>query len=122
MTSYRLGWLFAISIAAGLAATTSAQPAVLNVDTTIDDASLMACDDAAPNDCSLRGAIIKANGLSEASTINLPAGTYVLAQSTPCFFLGNSLGALFASPALCLVGTLTLAGQGANTTIIDANQ
>ncbi len=121
MTWSKLRLLFAFGLAAALGAI-PARAAIFNVDTTADDPALTACDDATPNDCSLRGAIIKANGLSEAVTINVPAGTYVLSQATPCFFLGYSLGALFTSPALCPVGTLTLAGQGADTTIIDANQ
>ena len=85
------------------------QAAIFSVDTTNDDASATACDDATPNDCSLRGAIIKANELSEASTINVPSGAYVLTQSTPCFFDGG------ATSALCLTGAITLVGVGAAT-------
>jgi hypothetical protein len=66
--------------------------AMLNVDTAVDDAALTACEDAASNDCSLRGAIIKANGLSEASTINLPAGTYVLTQGNNRTFTTTQFG------------------------------
>lgn len=121
MRSYRLGLLLALGVAVASAAM-CAGAAVFNVDTVIDDPSLIACDDATPNDCSLRGAIIKANGLSEPVTINLPAGTYVLSQATPCFFRGIGIGALFTTPGLCPVGTVTLVGQGADMTIIDANQ
>ncbi|HVO88982.1 MAG TPA: choice-of-anchor Q domain-containing protein [Casimicrobiaceae bacterium] len=99
-----------------------ASAAVLNVDTTTDDASLTACDDATPNDCSLRGAIVKANGLADATTINLPAGTYLLSQLTPCFLRGPSMGAFFSSQALCPTGSLTIVGDGAGRTIVDANQ
>lgn len=115
---YKAGLLFAFTIMAGLAIT-PARAAVFNVDTTLDDAGLVRCDDATPNDCSLRGAIIRANGLSEPVTVNVPSGTYVLAQSTPCLF---GRGALFGTLALCPTGTLTLIGNGANATIIDANQ
>ncbi|MEM7531376.1 MAG: SdrD B-like domain-containing protein [Chloroflexota bacterium] len=51
--------------------------ATFDVDTTIDDAALTACT-AADADCSLRGAIIAANADTDADTINLPAGLYVL--------------------------------------------
>jgi hypothetical protein len=119
--SYKLGLLFAFAVAAGFA-TSPAGAAVFEVDTTIDDAGLAGCDDATPNDCSLRGAIVRANGLSEPVTINVPSGTYVLTQSTGCFFLGNGRGALFVTPALCPTGMLTVIGDGAGATIIDAHQ
>jgi hypothetical protein len=53
-----------------------AQAATFTVDTTTEDAALTACNDFTPNDCSLRGAILVANALSEASIIHVPAGTY----------------------------------------------
>jgi HYR domain-containing protein/immunoglobulin I-set domain protein len=53
--------------------------APIDVDRTDDDASANLCT-AAPNDCSLRGAVSFANGLS-GTTINLPAGTYNLTIS-----------------------------------------
>ncbi|HET9762582.1 MAG TPA: hypothetical protein VFR50_03665, partial [Casimicrobiaceae bacterium] len=88
MMPFRLGAaLAAIGFALGCAAS-EADAAVFNVDTTVDDAALAGCDDATPSDCSLRGAIIKANGLSEAVTINVPAGRYILSQTTPCSFRG----------------------------------
>lgn len=113
------GSLFAV-VVCFLAQASSA--AVFNVDTTVDAPNLSACDDATPNDCSLRGAIIKANGLTEPVTINVPAGTYILSQATPCFFRGLAIGPLYFTQALCPVGTLNLIGAGADTTIIDANQ
>ena len=96
--------------------------AVFTVDRLDDDGAATVCDDATPNDCSLRGAIIKANALTEPVTINVPAGTYVLSQATPCFFRGNAIGPLYTTQALCPVGTLNLVGSGADSTIIDANQ
>lgn len=56
-----------------------AYAATFDVDTTTDDPALQACT-AAPNDCSLRGAIIAANANGVPDTINLdPAlGTYAL--------------------------------------------
>ena len=92
MKAYKHGGLIAHGLAFGLLVTAPLQAAVFNVDTIVDDPTLTACDDATPNDCSLRGAIIKANGLAEAVTINVPAGTYILSQATPCFFRGNAIG------------------------------
>lgn len=82
MRASRLLLTAVLTIAIGFAGAVSARAAVVNVDTTTDDASLMTCDDATSSDCSLRGAIVKANGLAEASTIIVPAGTYVLTQSS----------------------------------------
>ena len=50
---------------------------VLEVDRTDDDPASTTCA-AAPNDCSLRGAISNANGDPGPNTIDLPAGTYEL--------------------------------------------
>ena len=101
----------------------SAHAGVFNVDTTVDDASLTACADAAPNDCSLRGAIIKANGVAEASVINVPAGTYVLSQPTGCAYRSHQFGdEPQNTPALCIAADVTLVGAGADATIIDGNQ
>jgi len=119
--SYKHSWVFAFAIAAQMPMP-QALAAVFNVDTIVDDAGLAACDDATSNDCSLRGAITKANGLSEPVTINVPSGTYVLTQITACLYLGNNSVASVATLALCPTGTLTIVGAGANTTIIDANQ
>src|ERR1700745_2692777 len=113
MKAYKRGGLIALGFAFGLLVTPQWQAAVFNVDTIVDDPTLTACNDATPNDCSLRGAIIKANGLSEAVTINVPAGTYVLSQPTPCSFRGNDIGPIYTTQALCPVGTLSLVGAGA---------
>jgi len=122
MMPFRFGpALAAAGFALGCVAS-GANAAAFNVDTTVDDPALIGCDDATPNDCSLRGAIMKANGLTEAVTINVPAGTYILSQATPCFFRGNAIGPLYTTQALCPVGTLNLIGAGADATIIDANQ
>jgi hypothetical protein len=120
MTSSKLGLLAALSLAAALAAV--AQAAVFNVDTTVDDPVLAQCSDAAPNDCSLRGAIIKANARTEPVTINVPAGTYTLSSNTGCAFRGNAFGVFWQTQALCPVGTVTIVGAGSDTTIFDAAQ
>jgi hypothetical protein len=118
--SYAVRLLCLLSVAAALA-TNLVHAAVFNVDTIVDDPGLTGCDDAAPSDCSLRGAILKANGLSEPVTINVPAGTYVLSQATDCRLTGTTF-VFFHTQALCPTGNLTIAGAGADATIIDANQ
>jgi hypothetical protein len=115
-------------IAALLLAIMAAFPAVLsaavfNVDTVADDATLTACSDTAPADCSLRGAIIRANALAEGSVINVPAGTYSLTTSRACTFHTHQFGDFSLNgPALCFAADITLIGAGASATIIDANQ
>jgi len=121
MGLHKLGCSAALGLA--LAAVAGApRAAVFTVDTTVDDPSLTACDDVTPGDCSLRGAIVKANGLSEPVTINVPAGTYILAQGAPCYFDGNVSNFPVSTQALCPIGTLNIVGAGADSTIIDANQ
>lgn len=99
--------------------------ATFNVDTATDDVTATACDDATPNDCNLRGAILAANALSEASTINVPAGTYVLSQSSTCTYrIKTSTPGIFTSSQipLCLSKQITIQGAGAASTIIDGDQ
>ncbi|MEX2236091.1 MAG: choice-of-anchor Q domain-containing protein [Dehalococcoidia bacterium] len=67
----------AILIALQLAAPRAALADTLEVDTTTDSAALQACTGAA-GDCSLRGAIIKANSTVGPDIITLPAGNYSL--------------------------------------------
>ncbi len=97
--------------------------ATFDVDMTNDDAAATACT-AAANDCSLRGAVLAANALSEASTVHVPAGTYVLAQSSTCTYrvLTSSPG-IFTSAleSLCLAKNITIEGAGADVTIIDGD-
>jgi len=98
--------------------------AVFTVDTVSDDPAATSCSDTAPNDCSLRGAIIAANGLSEPSTINIPPGTYVLQERSDCFF-GDPFNVgtfLFPTTSLCVSKSVTLVGAGPDTTVIDGNQ
>ncbi len=122
----RSHWLFIAPLAlmiaaAGLspAAPSVADAAVLTVDRTDDAAAATGCDDATPNDCSLRGAILKANSLSEPVTINVPAGTYVLSQTSNCGVHG-------VVADLCVGSTvnpsLTITGAGAASTIVNGNQ
>ena len=108
-----------------LVASCPVQAATFNVDRTTDDASAKTCDDATANDCSLRGAILAANALSEASIINVPAGTFVLSQSSGCTFrIRTSTPGIFTSSQipLCLSADITIQGAGAAATIIDGDR
>src|SRR5262245_42693976 len=91
-----------------------AQAATFNVDHAGDDTT-QTCDDAAPNDCSLRGAILAANALSEASTINVPAGTYVLSQASSCTYTrqDHAPPSTTSQIPLCLSKQITIRGAGA---------
>jgi hypothetical protein len=94
----------------------------LNVDRTDDTAAATACT-TAPNDCSLRGAIINANNDVSATpvTINLqPATTYNLTLSNTAQENAAATGDLDINTSL---HTLTIVGGGSsgpNASIIDA--
>jgi hypothetical protein len=64
-----------ISATSLLVAASLGRATTFTVDRTDDVAAASACQDATPNDCSLRGAIRAANMTSGADTIMLPAGT-----------------------------------------------
>lgn len=91
----------------------AAPSATFVVDRTDDNAAATACT-AAVNDCSLRGAIITANGTAGADVITLPAGTYTL--SIVGTGENNS-----ATGDLDIRDDLTIAGAGLTTTVINAN-
>ncbi|HKG46057.1 MAG TPA: immunoglobulin domain-containing protein, partial [Pyrinomonadaceae bacterium] len=104
------------SAAAAKSAATANFPlpfAAIDVDRTDDAAAASACT-AAPNDCSLRGAVAFAN-LNPGTTINVPAGTYQLnIPGAGEGFTGNN-----AIGDLDIRGNNTIvAGAGAATTII----
>ena len=96
------------------------------VDTTTDDPALTTCDETTPDDCSLRGAILKANARppSEANTIDVPAGIFVLSQASTCSYKISGNPNLFTSSQvpLCLSAQTTIRGAGAAATVIDGNQ
>ena len=94
-----------IAMAALLLYADGSNAVVLNVDTVVDDPSLSRCDDAVAADCSLRGAIARADTSSGSTTINLPAGRYVLSTVMPCLFHGPSGGVQFNSPHFVLPET-----------------
>ncbi|HEU4506676.1 MAG TPA: immunoglobulin domain-containing protein [Pyrinomonadaceae bacterium] len=92
--------------------------APIDVDRTDDTAAASACT-AAPNDCSLRGAVAFAN-LNPGTTINVPAGTYQLNIPGGVVegFTGNN-----AIGDLDIRGNNTIiAGAGASTTTIQQTQ
>jgi immunoglobulin I-set domain protein len=104
------------SAAAAKSAATASFPlpfALIDVDRTDDAAGASACT-AAPNDCSLRGAVAFAN-LSPGTTINVPAGTYQLniSGAGEGFTGNNAIGDLDIR-----ADNTIIAGAGAATTII----
>lgn len=104
-------------------ATRPAGAATLNVDTTVDVVAKSACDDAVADDCSLRGAVSKANGTAAHDTIVVPAGTYTLSVASPCFFaaaVGDSVGGQSVT-AICLNSDLDIVGAGRDATFIQSN-
>jgi hypothetical protein len=103
---------FALVCLATLLATPAAAD-TYTVDRSDDTAAATGCVDGTPNDCSLRGAIIKANGHGGADTIVLHSGTYALT------LVGAAEDAA-ATGDLDITGDLTLKGDGAGSTIIDA--
>ena len=71
---------------------TAVHAATITVDRTDDTAAASACT-AAPNDCSLRGAVVFANA-NAATTINIPAGLYELSID------GTSESGLCTNPSI----------------------
>src|SRR6185369_1026551 len=92
--------------------------ASIDVDRTDDAAAASACT-AAPNDCSLRGAVAFAN-LNAGTTINVPAGTYQLnipGGISEGFSGNNAIGDLDIR-----ADDTSIVGAGAATTIIQQTQ
>ena len=92
-----------------------ANAAIINVNNVADTVDSSPgdgnCADAFGN-CTLRAAIMEANALTGAHTINLPAGTYTLAV----FGRGENAA---ATGDLDITGDLTITGAGASQTFID---
>jgi hypothetical protein len=103
---------------AGTAAPAAPGAVVVTVDTSVDsnEAAYRTCT-AAPDDCSLRGAITRANAdPGNQYTILLPGGTYTLALA------GAGEDANTAGDLDVFNGTVILNGAGASSTVIDAGQ
>ena len=77
--------------------------------------------------CTLRAAVQAANAAlppGVSTTITVPAGTYLLSQSSPCAIRtnGDTQTRTVSFIALCVTGQTTINGAGAGLTIIDAQQ
>ncbi len=92
-----------------------AAAATFHVDRSDDSATASACTDVMPNDCSLRGAILAANGSAGMDTVVLPAGTYDLTIKGA----GEDMA---VTGDLDITEDVTLQGDGSATTIIDGSQ
>jgi hypothetical protein len=92
-----------------------APSAVLIVDTLLDSNTASACT-SAPNDCSLRGAIIASNStVAVIDTISVPAGTYTLSVTV-------SAGDDQSYGDLDITAPVTIKGAGTDATIIRAGE
>lgn len=100
-----------------------APAAILTVDTTLDDVTKSACDDTVDGDCSLRGAIAKANTDAGPETIIVPAGTFTFATAAPCTFLPHAGDPVYGTPVIpaCINSDVEIVGAGAAETIIQSN-
>ena len=106
--------ILGITILAGaIAIPTLVAAGTYEVDRTDDNPGATACS-VAPNDCSLRGAILAANAAAGADTIHLPAGTYVLT-------IAGTDEEAAATGDLDVTDSLTITGADPRTTIIDGN-
>ncbi len=88
------------------------------VDRLDDDAAATGCDDAVDNDCSLRGAVIKANTTTDADEIILSAETYTLTIVRNTETGQDTANQLEAEGDLDIWEPLTITGVGADMTTI----
>ncbi len=101
-----------------------ASAATFTVDTTVDDPAAQDCDGSDPDvDCSLRGAVLLANGSAEADTINLPDPNGVPNSPGPAYTLtvtgAGEEGA--ATGDLDITSDVTIVGMGGrDVVVIDA--
>lgn len=106
---------------ATLLAASTADARTVTVDTTTDNGALSACSDAAPNDCSLRGALNAAGAAAEHYDIVLPPGTYANTQTASCSFHSGLHNGTFdeTGTALCVERDVSIIGAGADRTFLD---
>lgn len=93
----------------------SAVAATYNVDRFDDDAAAVLCTPA-PNDCSLRGAILRADLNAGGDTIQVPGGTFTLALAGA----GDDAGLTGDLDIKGTAGAVSIIGAGAAGTIIEA--
>ena len=119
MSALRLLSIFSLL----LLATTADAARTVTVDTTVDEIARSTCDDATPDDCSLRGAIKSASLAAEHWEILLPSGTYTTTETGTCSFqfAYPSTPVTVTTTALCLRKDVAIIGAGADTTIIDGD-
>ena len=109
-------FLFALcALALMVALAAPARAATFTVNTTNDGSGVCTADPATNGVCTLRAAIQAAAALGGSNAIIVPAGTYVLSQPSLCLPLATSF------TSLCPIGNLTIAGAGAQQTLIDGN-
>jgi hypothetical protein len=87
-----------------------------SVNTTNDGSGVCTTDPASNGVCTLRATIQAAAALGGSNAILVPAGIYVLRQPALCAPLATT-----GITALCPTGDLTIAGAGAQQTVIDGN-
>src|SRR5262245_54350739 len=100
-----------------LVAPRPAQAATLMVDTTDDGVDVTPGDgkcETSTGGCTLRAAIQEANALPGADVVRLPAGTYLIARE-------GSDEDHCATGDLDITSAISITGDGAATTIVDAN-
>ncbi len=97
----------------------SAPTATFTVDRADDVAAANGCT-AAANDCSLRGAITRANLTGGADVVSVPAGTYTLTIANPGAPGTNNNEDNNATGDLDILDSITITGAGQGSTIIQA--
>ncbi len=116
MLNHKINSAILAAVIGVLLLTASARAATYTVDTTVDNGALTACTAAAVNDCSLRSAILTANGTTADDTIVFDATVFASAQTIT--LTGGANGELQITGGS---GTLTITGTGANLLTVSGN-
>ncbi len=124
-TLRRIGWLAPLcySVLSASIAHADVTFTVNTIDDRLDDDTSDGVCHTSVNTCGLRAAIMQANHLSApgVTTINVPAGTYMLTRPL-AGANGEDNGDLNLTSPLSVDQTIAIVGAGAASTIIDANQ